>query len=77
MASALNVPGEEGSVTIIHDDTEGTPFAIQVSIDLAALSVRLTTEKARQIARYLLQNVYGEEDNSVAGLMRQAGIDGF
>ena len=63
MASVLDVPGEEGRVSIIHDDTEGAPFAIQVSIDLAALSVRLTSAKARQIARHILQNIYGEAED--------------
>lgn len=51
MATAVNQPIESGgSISIIEDDSE-QPFAIQISHDLAVLSVRMS---GREFEKFLL-----------------------
>lgn len=46
MASAITKPIKDGgSISIFEDDRMETPFAIQISHDLAVLSVRMTVEE--------------------------------
>lgn len=73
MASALSVPGKTetghtGSVTLICDDTPEYPVAVQVSIDLAVLSVRLTPERAITLGTELMKwAIQGAQNEGAAG----------
>lgn len=65
MATATNFFVGEGSVSVTHDDTPGSPVALQISIDLAALSVRMTRQQAFKIANELLRPLWDAPEEEV------------